>query len=208
MKTEKSWQKERAALREVKTLAAMANLERADVENFLHKHPHFVPPVWWTSPAWSEGLGTYVPWMRERDLLRDAWVAEFPADITIKMATANLFHAAHALASDTTEEMENTPEKVWPYQRAVLFLHVNPWRAKTCEWCERRFIGEHPKARFCRFGVVVDGKAITCFWAHRKKYKNENWNEHSSNINKQRRREYRVKKKRSRRANWKNLRQR
>jgi len=97
-------------------------------------------------------------------------VTEFPADKALALAKSRLFFEAHALASDTTQGMENTPQKVCPYQRAVLFLHVNAWRAKICEWCGRRFVGEHSQARFCTYGVVVDGHETTCYWAHRKKY--------------------------------------
>jgi len=210
MRSEASWQRQEQALKSAKVLAEFTNLDDASAaEDFIRKHRDFVPPLWWTGRAWKEGVGKYTPWMRERDLLRKAWSAGFPADTTLELATNNLFLAAHALASNTTTEMKTAPQKIWSYQRAVLFLHVNPTRARICEWCGRRFISE-TNARFCRFGGVVDvdGDETTCFWAHRKQYRKDNWSENSDSINKRRKREYRLEKKRSHRAKRKNIRQR
>ncbi len=207
MKSEANLQRQEQALKAAGLLAEFANLEEEGAESFRKSHPDFVPLIWWTGPAWNKGIGTYSPWLRERDLLRKAWSMGFPADTTLELATNKFFLAAHALASDTTEEMESRPQKVWPYQRAVLFLHVNPTRARTCEWCGRRFTSE-TKARFCRLGLVVDGKEINCFWEYRKKYKHENWNEKSGSVNEERRRKYRAEKRRESHASRKNLRQR
>ena len=211
MKTQRRWEKERDALEAARLLAEFANLEAESVEEFRSaskNHREFLPNIWWTMSASNQSLGTHKTWVAERDRLRAAWDAEFPADKTLELATSLVFLSAHALSSDSTEEMENTPRKVWPYQRAVLYLHVNAWRAKKCEWCGRRFIGEHPKARFCAYGVVVDGNEATCFWAHRKKYKTEKWSKNREAINDQRRREYLAAKRRKSRAKRKNLRQR
>jgi hypothetical protein len=208
MKNQRTWQKERDALRDVRLLVEFANLEPDGVEGFRRDHTDFVPPVWWIGPALSTSMGTYTPWVLERDRLRTAWAKEFPAGKTLELVTTSLFLVGHALASDTTAEMESTPQKVWPYQRAVLFLHVNAWRAKTCEWCERRFVAEHPKARFCTYGVVVEGNETPCFWAHRKKYKSKKWIENRETINEQRRQGYLAAKRRKSHAKRKNLRQR
>jgi hypothetical protein len=186
-------------------------LEPDGGESFITNREHrgFVPPVWWTNPAWKKSVGMYTPWLRERDLLRKAWSAGFPADITLELATTNLFLISHALDSDTPEEMETGPRKIWPYQRAVLFLHVNPWRAKTCLFCGKRFIAEHSKTKFCSYGEPDDDNSSpNCFWAHRQQYKKENWIENSDSINERRKREYRLEKKRSHRAKRKNIRQR
>jgi hypothetical protein len=210
MKSNERWQNEQDALESARLLAQFANLEPEDAERFkiVPKYRDFVPAVWWDGRAFSTRIGTYVPWVLERDRLRASWEAEFPADKTLELVTSSLFLAAHAVASDTTEEMKNTLQRVWPYQSAVLFLHVNAWRAKICEWCGKRFVGEHSQARFCTYGVVVDGHETTCYWAHRKKYKDANWIENSATINEQRRLEYSAAKRRKSRAKRKNLRQR
>jgi hypothetical protein len=203
MRSEASFQKQEQAFKTARTLADFANLEPEGVESFRAAHPDYVPPEWWSGRAWKDGVGMYRPWMAEQAVLRKAWAAGFSAAVTLRLVTTDLFLIAHALASDTTEEMETTPPKIWPYQRAILFLHVNPTKAKICEWCGKRFISE-TKARFCRFGVIVESENLseltTCFWAHRQKYKNQKWVENSDSINEQRRREYRLEKKRSPRA--------
>jgi hypothetical protein len=211
MKTQRRWEKERHALGAARLLAEFANLEAESVEGFRgasKHHREFLPDIWWTMSGYNQSLGTHKTWVAERDQLRAAWDAEFPANKTLELTTSPAFLTANALSSDSTGEMESTPQKVWPYQHAVLYLHVNAWRAKKCEWCGRRFIGEHPKARFCANGVAVDGNEATCFWAHRKKYKTEKWNKNSETINDQRRREYLAAKRRKGRAKRKNLRQR
>jgi hypothetical protein len=207
MKSDKSWQREEAAVREAEALAELANLEPADVETFVKNHPNFVPSIWWNSPAWSKHLGIHVPWERERDRLRDAWATEFPANKTLELTANGLFMAAHTLEFETTDEAENAPRKIWPYQRAVLFLHVDSWRAKTCEWCNRRFIGTHSQARFCLYGAPGDPES-TCFAAHRKPSKAENWNENSDRLNAERRQKYRAEKEKESHAKRQSLRQR
>jgi hypothetical protein len=194
MRTQASWEEQQRALATARVLADFANLEPDKVESFTTtpKHRGFVPPVWWTSRVWKEGVGIYASWMQERHLLRKAWAAGFPADMTLKLATTHRFLIAHFLATGTQEEMEAVPQKIWPYQRAVLFLHGNPWRAKICLFCGKRFVAEHSKTRFCSYGEPGDDNwTPNCFWAHRKKYQEENWSENSGRINEQRRREYR-----------------
>jgi hypothetical protein len=207
MKTEKRWQKDEVAVREAKALAEMANLEPSYVNNFEREHPDFVPDLWWkTTPDWSADSGLYVQWIRERDRLREAWVNEFPADRTLDLTANNpTFLMAHRLESQNADEAEATRPKIWPYQRAVLFLHVDSWRAKTCEWCKRRFVAESSNARFCTFGAPGDDWT-TCFAAHRKHYKTEKWNETSDTINNERRRKYRAEKQKESHAKRKNLR--
>jgi hypothetical protein len=253
MRTEAaSWEEQQRLLKAAKALADFANLEPDGVQSFRADHQDFVPTLWWIESNWNRGPGN-CPWVRERDLLRKAWVAGFPADITLKLATASLFEVAHLLVSaglpaniphplftahmltgaldsvegrasigqapnprilapdgtDITKEVKSRVEsdqKIWSYQRAVLFLHVNSWRAKTCEWCGRRFIGEHSQARFCGSGTTFNA----CFWAWRKAYKKKKQVEQRDKINKRQRQKYCLekRKRRSHRANRKNLRQR
>jgi hypothetical protein len=198
MRTQASWEEQQRLLDAARVLADYANLEPDGVEGFAAAHPDFVP-AWWFAPLGGKGKG---PWMRERDLVREAW-GKFPADLILRLVTSHWF-----TFGTFNRREESAQQKEWPYQQAVMFLHVNSWRAKTCEWCGKRFIGEYSQARFCSFGVVADGNQTTCYWAHRKQYTKGNWIEHSDRINEERRRKYQLEKKRSRRANRKNLRQR
>jgi len=189
-----------------RALADYANLEPEGVEGFKAAHPDFVPAWWWMS---IQGTGKG-PWMRERDLVREAW-EKFPADLILRLVTSHWF----TFGTFNRREV-SSQEKEWPYQQAVMFLHVNAWQSKTCRFCGRRFIAEHPKTKFCNFDVSVDknfnlvpdGIRMSCFWAYRNRSKHLWWSKHSEDINDQRRREYPAAKRRKSHAKRKNLRQR
>jgi hypothetical protein len=182
-----SWMEQAKRLKDARALAEFLDLRPDGAERFIKDHRSFVPPVWWTGRAWKDGVGIYSSWMRERDLLRKAWAAGFPADTTLGLATTNLFLIAHALASDTTEEMESTPQSIWPYQRAVLFLHVESWRVKEpCPQCGRHFIATHSQQQCC---------SVRCSADWRQQYKAERHKQIKVELNARRRREYAAKKK-------------
>ena len=167
----------RALLDAADALAAFADLEPDGVENFRRLYPAFVPQTWWIGPSWKDGVGVYHPWMRERDLLRKAWAAGFPADLTLELATTSLFLIAHALTSDTTEEMEKTPQKVWDYQRALLFLSVDQWRAKNCEECGNPFVADHASRKYCSIAAEngMNCSALVIKRQHLKWGEENNW---------------------------------
>jgi hypothetical protein len=144
----------RALLDAADALATFADLEPDGVDNFRRRYPEFVPQLWWTGLSWTEGAGVHHPWIRERDRLRKAWAAGFPTDSTLELATTNLFLMAHAMTSDTIEE---TPQKVWDYQRAVMFLANESWRAKICEECGKPFVADHASRKYCSI-AGADGK--------------------------------------------------
>jgi len=139
----------RALLDAADALATFAALEPDGVEKFRQRYHAFVPQTWWIGPSWKDGVGVYHPWMHERDLLRKAWAAGFPAELALELATTSLFLISRAMTSDTIDEMEKTPQKVWDYQRAMLFLSVDQWRAKICEECGNPFVADHASRKYC-----------------------------------------------------------
>jgi hypothetical protein len=147
----------RALLDAADALATFAHLDPDGVENFRRRYPEFVPETWWIGPSWKEGVGVYIPWMRERDLLYKAWKAAFPTELTLELATTALFLISHAMTSDTTEEMEKNQQRVWAYQRALLFLSAEQWRAKICEECGNPFVADHASRKYCSV-AGADGK--------------------------------------------------
>jgi hypothetical protein len=151
-------------LKDAQTLALFSNLTE-DAEYFSRNYSDFVPFTWWT-PAANVKLGKYLSWTPERDRLREAWEAGFPAGKTLELATSPLFLMARQADA---EELENTPPKIWPYQEAVLFLHANPWRAKFCNNCGRRYVKEKPPQKFC---------SERCTREARKKGKRKLWKNH------------------------------
>lgn len=177
----------RAILDAADALATFANLEPDGVENFRRLYPAFVPQTWWIGPSWKDGVGVYVPWIRERDLLRKAWAAGFPAELTLELATTSLFLISHVMTSDTTEQMEQTPQKVWDYQRALLFLSAEQWRARMCEECGKPFVADHAGRTYCSI-ASSSGMCSTEVSKRRKREwgQNNNWGREKPNKKKSR----------------------
>lgn len=221
MRTEASWEEQQRALKAAKVLADFANLEPDGAEDFREAHPDFVPQAWWDyRPTTPFGLPSpTMQWQINQKFLRDAWLFEFNMELGpfVHLLTSvfdpskpepPLFERPHRPAFVAGLDIGYETEDELPYYLAVKWLGGQGWRAKTCLFCGKRFIAEHPKSKFCSFGVTVDEKfnvsmggtindiETTCFWAHRKKEKAKNWSENSDRINKRRKQEYR----RSRRA--------
>lgn len=197
MRTQTSWNEQEDNLKAARVLAQFANQEPDDDGiRFIQKHRGFFPRTVWFKHLLAG----------RRTRLLEAWDSRFPMNKVL------------ALIKDFevfSEEVENSilqPPKPTPFHRAIFFLHINPWRAKKCQFCGRRFIAAHSQNRFCSFGGMTapDGTETNCSWAYRKKYKAKKWIEHSESTNARRRREYRVKQNRRRRGNAKrkNIRQR
>jgi len=90
MRTQAEWEEHYQLMKAAKALADFARLESEDdVEQFQDDHSDFVPANWWVKSNW----------IRERNLLRKAWMAAFPADLALKLTTSYLFGEAHLLAS-------------------------------------------------------------------------------------------------------------
>jgi predicted nucleic acid-binding Zn ribbon protein len=114
-------------------------------------------------------------WKLTQDYLRYSWKNQFTDGVTglIPLITsvfdpANLFVTCAERAvqelyptgvpSDMTIELP--PRKGFanfselrsgylPLQRAILYLFENPWRARFCSECNKRFVAAQPKSKFC-----------------------------------------------------------
>src|SRR6266478_5286109 len=119
------------------------DLSPANAEHFRNNHPGFVPEEWWTNVHWraetkEEPKGFFgAPWMFAQRLLQDAWREKFSVEKSV--ALVNL-----VVANDLHAQMESGA-KVFAYQRAVMYLGTNRWRAKFCLRCGNRFIATTPK---------------------------------------------------------------
>ena len=142
-------------------LAEFSNLEPNQAQAFRQKNPEFVPEVWWTSDAMVSQEPPPKVWEAWQNYLQNAWTLEFPLDETLELLT---------FYSNTTPPEDNpfAPAKAFPYQRAILFLSTQTWRAKFCE-CGKRFVKDKPQRRFC---------SILCASKHRKEYKRAMWAQH------------------------------
>lgn len=197
-----AWENQQQAISRAKILAEFANLQPSDIENFRADHPKFFPERWWDYRAIAyDGTPSPEPqWQRTQRYLWDAWLFEFdidtplfdylrlltsvfdPADLE-EMAPKTKFRPSFAALTEIGDD--------YPYHLAVKWLTGQAgWRAKTCSFCEKRFIAQHPNGRFCSFGVTVDGIRTICSWAYRKGYKKAWWDIHSESVNERRRENY------------------
>lgn len=125
-------------------LALFANCENEiAVEEFGAKNERFFPPHFLEdnrppigSPArCEEPEAEWVPrWWGFQAGLLQAWKEGFPADWAVSLIA--LTHP-------------KTTFEAWPYQRALMFLAVEPWRARFCGICGKRFVAGKPATRFC-----------------------------------------------------------
>jgi hypothetical protein len=76
-------------------------------------------PLWW--------------WFRQR--LQSAWRSRFPLEMCVNLI---------AIAVPPTGLLQ-----VWPYQRALMLLGTEHWRARHCGSCGARFVSDKPARLFC-----------------------------------------------------------
>lgn len=123
------------------------------VEDFSAKNPEFFPPGFLTDDAHLQTIEipTFrhegpirVPrwWGFQQGVLR-AWEEGFPADWAVI-----LIAVTHP----------KTSALAWPYQRALMFLAVEPWRARFCGVCGRPFVADKPATRFCSTKCAGDAR--------------------------------------------------
>jgi len=201
-----NWALQQQLIAHAKILAEFANLEPKGIRKFRADYSGFFPEQWWDyRPTAYDGTPSpKQQWQITQKYLRDAWMFQF--DIGTP-----LFDYIHLLISVfnpddvflTKSYRPPFPKGIeigddYPYHRAVKWLTgQGGWRAKTCSFCDRRFIAEHPNGRFCSFGVSIDGNNTSCSWAYRKGYKNAWWAVHSHSVNEERRKQYKSRKRKA-----------
>jgi hypothetical protein len=140
-------------------LARLANLKESEVAEFRHSvAPDFLPSTFWEMDE---------VWKREQELLQKAWRLGFPPELSVLMIS----HAAQIgpfqqrwdqISNMTSEQAEAEVKKAkesgrdwkpkpesWPFQTAVMFLTMEPWRSQVCAICGKFFVvrkaGRDPK---------------------------------------------------------------
>jgi hypothetical protein len=93
-------------------------------------------------------------WQDFQRLLQKAWHNHFPSAQSVLLIS---------LSSSNQEVLELLMDKAYPYQEAVLLLHVQSWRAKICGHCKRAFVADHKKSKYCSV-MQTDGNGgfTTC----------------------------------------------
>jgi len=227
MRTQARWEDQQRAMAAAKVLAAFANLEPDGVQSFRADpdHQDFFPQAWWDyQPTAPDGTPSpQMQWQINQQLVRDAWLFEFDMELNryVQLLTSvfdpnkpepPLFERGYRPPFVTGLNLGYEFQDELPYYLAVKWLGGQGWRAETCRFCGRRFVAEHPKSKFCSFGVTVDrefniaprGLQMSCFWANRKRAKHLWWTKYNEAINKQRKQKYRAEKRKEHHAKRKN----
>ena len=203
-----NWALQQQSIAHGKILAEFANLSRKTSRG---SEPtiRIFPEQWWDyRPTAYDGTPSpKQQWQITQKYLRDAWMFQF--DIGAFMfdyihLLISVFNPADLQGISLTKGYRPPfPKGIeiggdYPYHRAVKWLTgQGGWRAKFCSFCDRRFIAEHPNGRFCSFDVTIDGNTTSCSWAYRKGYKNAWWAVHSHSVNEERRKQYKLRKRKA-----------
>jgi hypothetical protein len=179
-------------IEDAKTLATFANIEsQASTEYFQHNYPDFLPADIWSVPQGIElstsPLESSRPslplWKLLQESVRGAWQSpnRFPLESCIELIGLIAKHSEQSKALDlaTKQLLDGVrPEilvlpapEVWPVQRAIMFLGINPWRASLCRNCGNRFVKDKSTRQFC---------SDKCFQESRKVAKQTWWAEHGT----------------------------
>lgn len=163
------------ALSLAEVLAAFANLKQADVPAFRKSHPNFAGHDWWDSAS--------LPWTQFQTMVRRAWENGFAPDTCISLIVhgSNLSVIGERLRgfNASLQAMEgedasvfvksNLGTPVFDYQRALMFLHVQPWRASRClnRSCGKYFVKTSKGQMFCsvRCSDAVRAEAKRKWWS-------------------------------------------
>jgi len=145
------------------TLAQFANLKPTEVERFRNSvGPNFLPDFWETR-NWGGSLA----WQDAQRFLRDLWSARppFPQAEAVKLIIRIDRYR------DLTYSVEKKPpvgeDWVCPAQRAIMFMAVNPWRARFCPTCGERVVAATARSTRC--------DKQSCFEESRRATKREAW---------------------------------
>jgi hypothetical protein len=140
---------------DVKTLALFADLKPEDAETFRNSvAKDFIPELWWTRGGIEKLPGGAVTtskiWQEWQSVLRTAWNSGFPTNYVVALL-ATYYQIE---PEDTSFEAVSIPV-IRPYQKAVMILAVESWRARTCR-CGVRFVAEKPNSQFCSRKCYLD----------------------------------------------------
>jgi hypothetical protein len=172
------------------TLAEFSNLVPGEIDAFYIAHPDFMPDLRGGGAVAFEPENlsgrSMTLWQSIQEFLRKTWINQFSLDGAVGLITflsdiskmdarmPDLLTMSHEQIQEQSKRGWPSP-KVWPFQRAVMFLTISPWRARYCLACGKRFVSSNPKGRFC---------SDTCFQKSLKGKKLQWWREHGDDLRK------------------------
>src|SRR5580765_7470605 len=153
-------------MRAARLLAEFLDLQDGDIKGFLNQHQDFLL-AWHHAKSLQQDLLTL--WKHkfpQKEVLRifgrhdmsNPGVVELtPSTVTTTVRDA---HGTERTITRTVEDIEAG----LTYKNAVLFLFTEPWRAKTCDGCDKHFIREKAGTNY---------HSPKCFAQHRREYQSK-----------------------------------
>jgi hypothetical protein len=130
---------------------------------FRVKYPNFAPDGWWDYRSDIDVVinrfnaditrepTENLQWRNTQAVLRGAWDGGFPLDPRTLMILLAMVIDPQELNEGDNPLLGNTlqinPEST--YYKSLVWLNSQPWRARVCKPCGRRFIASWPRNRFC-----------------------------------------------------------
>jgi hypothetical protein len=157
----------------LRTLERFAQSDEQSITGWRCEAPDFFPENFWNRKIRQvpEGVRMSGPapqlpdvrmWWAWRSVLIQAWRTRFPLSDLVRLLVAPVVQEAGDALSSMSE---------WPYQRAVLLMVREPWRARHCMLCGKPFAAEKGASKFC---------SVACFAESRLDTKRRWWTEQGS----------------------------
>lgn len=136
-------------------LVRFAELRESEVDSFRNEVARgFVPDGVWDAQGMNGGPRY---WRVVQEHLRAAWRSHFTAqdcillisDIARFSRLEQLLERAVHLADKERAEVAIPSPEAFPFQKVIMMLYLEPWRARICEMCGRHFIKELQRDRLC-----------------------------------------------------------
>jgi hypothetical protein len=155
----------------LRALEQFARIDEHSIEEWQQRWLDFFPAKFWNRgvkqvpPGVSMNTQPHLPvvplWKGWQDVLLRAWRAGFPLTEVISLTVGPVSEEIDLLSSVTEH----------PYQRALLLMASDPWRARFCSKCGAPFVALKANAKFC---------GPSCFTESRLNTKQRWWAKHGS----------------------------
>jgi hypothetical protein len=149
---------------------------------FRKAYPDFAPEGWWSCRPDLPSLRDDRPqWRVSQAKLREAWDGGFPLEqyklfsLLLTVIDPQEVEEGDKLVLSSMALMCDE-RNVNAYYESLIWLNSQPWRARTCKLCKRRFIASWPSTEHCssHCAAVALRKFKQSYRAERAKEYNEN----------------------------------
>lgn len=148
---------------DAQTLAQFADLKQEELEEFRHQiDSGFLPEESWSGSP--QGI-----WALLQEKLRAAWRSGFTAEDTIELVSdvarlstmlRRLDEVTRMSDAEATQAIQSLPRmESYTFQRVIMMLHLEPWRAQICPICGKHWVKNVQRDRLCSTECRTEARA-------------------------------------------------